>query len=217
MPPHLSPLRRLLAEHLGQLLTPHLAAAVEVAAATPDADSEAIDAVALGVTHWQGYTFHAEDFPDVLPELLAMHAQHFAETDRYAGKPFHPDYQAMAADWRRGAMVQFTVRDDTWAVAGNLRMYLANSRHTGERVAREDTLYLLPEHRRGALAARFLTYCEGALRQLGVQSITIDVRLPKPAADGKPERGLGRLMERRGYRRVGEVYTFDLQGAQHVR
>lgn len=217
MPPHLSPLRCLLAAHLGQPVTPELAAQIEVTAAQLPQDAQPIDDVGLGVVHWQGYTFHAEPFPEVLPELLAMHAQHFAETDRYAGKPFRPDYEAMAADWRRGAMVQFTVRDDTWAVVGNLRMYLATSRHTGERVAREDTLYLLPEHRRGALASRFLDYCEAALADLGVQTITIDVRRPRPAADGKPERSLGRLMERRGYRHVGEVYTLSLQGDSHVR
>jgi GNAT superfamily N-acetyltransferase len=56
------------------------------------------------------------------------------------------------------------------------------STHTKTLIATEDTLYLLPEARQGRIAARFLSYVEEALKQIGAKEIVITVKTVNRAA-----------------------------------
>jgi GNAT superfamily N-acetyltransferase len=72
-------------------------------------------------------------------------------------------------------------------------MYLDKSTHTQTIIATEDTLYLLPEARKGRVARQFVAYVESAMRQLGAREIHITVKTVNKA---------GRFFRMLGYRHI---------------
>ena len=149
-----SPLRQALGAHLGQVLTPEIAAAIEVAALAPQ--DRSIDPSAFGATKHDGYSIQAERFVDALDEIHELHVAHWGETEKHRhGLALNPDYLTMIARERNGDLLQFTMRTADGRLVGNLRMFLATSLHTQTRYASEDSLFILPEHRGGfAVLAR---------------------------------------------------------------
>ncbi|KIO48182.1 hypothetical protein SQ11_13570 [Nitrosospira sp. NpAV] len=81
-------------------------------------------------------------------------------------------------------------------------MYLDKSAHTQTLIATEDTLYLLPEARKGRVAQHFVRYVEDALRLLGVSEINISVKTVNKA---------GRFFRLLGYRHVENGLTKILE------
>lgn len=168
-----------------------------------------IDIGKIEPQEYRGYVFAVEPFDAALPELHALHEAHFAQTERYREhQGLNPDYEAMLWDWRTGRMLQFTMRHEGKLV-GNIRMYLTKSRHTGANVAREDTYFVLEEHRKGFSALRFWQYMEQALLALVGD---VEIR-----TDSKASNNIGRLNEYLGYQKVAEVFVKHLNGARHVR
>lgn len=166
--------RRVMAQFLGQQITPEVAARLEAVLCGRVAP---VDIGQFNPLEWGEYRIGLERFADVLPELHPLHERHWLETEGHRhGLPLAPDYEAMADDEKRGNLVQFTVRRDR-VLVGGLRMYLWNSRHTNTLFAEEDTLYIAPEHRGGFLAMRLLKYAESVLRSLGVREIHADSKL----------------------------------------
>lgn len=196
-------LRATIAQHLGQPLTPEVAAAIECAAVLgPQAGHEPAK---FGEQTYRGYVFKVERLADILPEMHRLHEQHWAETEGFRhGLTMDPDYQAMLADERAGRMLQFTVRLDGELV-GNLRLYLSVSRHTQTKVAREDTLFLTAAHRGGLMAVRFLEFAEDSLRLIGVTEMRADSKVVR-TPDGRVKRA-GVLLERMGYQPVATQYV----------
>lgn len=198
--------RRAVAEHLGSALTPEVAAAIERAASVDELDS-AIDVGMFAPEVHGDYRIAVERFSAVLPELHRLHEHHWLETERHRnGLTLDPDYAAMEASERAGRMLQFTVRKDG-ALVGNLRMYLATSRHTKTLVAHEDTLYLEPVARGGFLAMHLLRYAERALLRLGVVEIRADSKLVNNADV---------LMRRMGYQPVALQFVKMIKEPTHV-
>lgn len=142
--------------------------------------------------------FSVEKFSEIERELHAMHAVHWQETERYRhGIGLSPDYAAMALEEQFGSMLQFTARDGA-TLAGNLRVYLRMSRHTGTLFATEDTLFLSEPYRLGRNAMRFVSYAERALADMGVKEIRCSV---------KTANGAQRFMVGMGYRPVATELT----------
>jgi hypothetical protein len=191
-------LRDALGSNLGCVLTPELAAMIEHLA-TDRADN-ARDPASFEPRAYGGLVFQVESFRDILPELEDLHQQHFAETEQHLrGVALNPNYTYMANRERNGTLIQFTARAADGTLAGNLRMYLGESLHTGRQFAEEDTFYLLPEYRKGATALSFLRYAEEAL--VGMVGV-VEVR-----ANSKIVNQAHRLMEYRGYRHVANQYV----------
>lgn len=98
-----SPIRQALGAHLGQVLTPDVAAAIELAACAPV--DESFDPERFGSVTSGDYTIQAERFADVLDEMHALHVLHWSETEKHrAGLSMRPDYLAAMApgftvDW----------------------------------------------------------------------------------------------------------------------
>lgn len=171
----ISPLRQTLAAHLGQVLTPEVAAQIELVALAPE--DQPIDPCGLGSMVHAGYVIAAEPFEAVLPELHPLHVQHWQETERHRhGIALNPDYIAMAALERAGRLIQFTVRRDG-VLVGNLRVFMGVSLHTQTRYANEDTLYLLPEHRGSFLVMALIKFAEDALSALGISEFRVNSKL----------------------------------------
>lgn len=166
--------RHAVAKHLGQPLTPEVAAAIEGECRPIN---QARDQQAFEIfIHGDSYTFGAERFADIVDELDAMHRAQWAETEvhRHAIE-FCPDYDGLREHERAGSLIQFTVRSGAELV-GHMRLYVHRSLHTQSLFAQEDTLYITPEHRAGMVGLAFLRYIERQLREVGVREIRFDVK-----------------------------------------
>ena len=81
-------------------------------------------------------------------------------------------------------------------------MYLDKSTHTRTLIATEDTLFLMPEARRGRSANRFISYCENALKLIGVREVCVSVKTVNKA---------GRFFRMLGYQHVENGLTKVLE------
>lgn len=160
---------------MGQTITPEVAARLFASAAHfPD---ESINPGLFAEESFQGYVIRVERLADITEEIHPLHLLHWEETEKYRdGVPMSADYRPLVDAERAGKMLQFVVRRDG-ALVGNLRMFLFKSNHTGLLSAREDTLFIHPEHRIPWLAMRLMRYAERALRACAVHDYTVDSKL----------------------------------------
>lgn len=193
--------RMAMARHLGSVITPEVAAAIEVEAFhEPDqaVSPERFEPVTFGE-----YRIRLESFRAILPELHPLHAEHWKETEKHRhGLALNPDYDAMGARERCGRLLQFTVRRGG-DLAGHLRMFTGPSLHTQTPMAEEDTLYMRPEYRGGFAAMALLRYAESALGQLGVREVR---------ANSKVINHADVLMRRLKYQHVANQFVKFLGG-----
>ena len=191
-------LRQAIAANLGKVLTPEVAAAIELGSIVADED-RSHDPEKFGSRSYKGLTFRAERMANILEELHLMHEQHFKETEVHRlGFGLKPNYDYMLGMERSGRMIQFTARNADGGLVGNIRMYVQESLHTGTLYANEDTLYIAPEYRQGFTAVRFMQYVEDCLRAIGVREVRTDSKTINKAH---------RLVEYMGYKHVANKYV----------
>lgn len=184
-----------LAKYSGQVLTREVARDM-LADLFPD---RTIDPAQFGSQRCGSVTFQAELLRDIIPQMHALHQLHWSETEGHRhGLQLDMDYDALLDEERAGTMVQFTARDGDKLV-GNFRLYLRVSRHTCTPFAKEDTLYLMPQYRRGRTALRQLEFAKVALMSIGYREFRADVKRTSPAA--------GRLLEHCGFQAVATEYV----------
>ncbi len=151
--------------------------------------------------------FAEENFADCLEELKPLHIAHWMETENYRqGLPFNPNYERYKTFAEVGFYRLFTARDNG-KVVGNIGMYVTQSMHTQTKIAQEDTLFLLPEARRGFTASKFIRFVESVLVSEGVEEINITI---------KRTNAMDVLMRRLGYTHAANLFT-KITGDAHVR
>ncbi|HEY6043881.1 MAG TPA: GNAT family N-acetyltransferase, partial [Nitrosospira sp.] len=139
------------------------------------------------------FVFSPERIEAIAEEIVSLHQAHWDETEGHRhGLPFDPDYPAFIRYEQAGRYVLLTLRMGG-RLLGNCAMYLDKSTHTQTIIATEDTLYLLPEARKGRVARQFVAYVERAMRQLGAREIHITVKTVNKA---------GRFFRMLGYRHI---------------
>ena len=197
-PINIKALRAEIGRHLGQVLTPEVAVAIEVAARR--ADGLPLDISRFAPQVQGDYVIKVERLGDILHEMHGLHALHWAETEKHRhGLRMDPDYEAMVASEQAGRMVQFTVRTSAGELVGQCRMYLCMSSHTQTLFAEEDTLFVLPEHRCCGVASHLIGYLERILfEQLAVCEIRATTKLVNKA-DG--------LLRSLGYKAVSTGFV----------
>jgi N-acetylglutamate synthase-like GNAT family acetyltransferase len=123
------------------------------------------------------YTFARERLELILAEMKPLHQAHWDEKEVEEGRPgFKPNYEKFILFEQAGRALVFTLRRDGNLI-GNFSLYLSESMHTQALRSTEDTLYIIPEERKGRLAARLVGYAERALKQLGVTEINVTVKI----------------------------------------
>jgi hypothetical protein len=174
------PLRQSLGSHLGQVLTPEIAALIEQAASfTPD---DSIDPLQFKPIESRGYVIQMERFTDIQDELHVLHEQHWMETEGHRhGLDMNPDYAKFVLRERQGGLMQFTLRHGGGLV-GNMRMYLNTSIHTQTRYASEDTIFITPGHRGGMTVIALMRFAERCLLALGIREIRGNSKLMNNAS-----------------------------------
>jgi hypothetical protein len=171
-------IREVIGGHLGQVLTPEIACALEMAAREPIAPPDkSFNPVTFGRQEYHGYVFAVERLREILPALHPLHEAHFLETEKHRlGFGLDMDYDYLMAAEHGGRMLQFTLRHDG-VLVGNIRMFIATSLHTATQYASEDTFFVLPAHRKGLLAIRFWQFMEQAVKAIGVREIRTDSKV----------------------------------------
>lgn len=193
---NITPLRKTIGSYLGQVLTPEIAAEIELSVElVPD---KSIDPAQFGVVAHAGYTIKVERFRDIQDELHALHELHWLETEKHRhGLEMNPDYDEFCARERLGTLIQFTLRNGDELI-GNLRMFLSKSIHTQTRYASEDTLFIRPEHRGSFAAMALMRFAERSLLSLGIREIRANSKLVNHADV---------LMRRMGYTPVATEFV----------
>lgn len=192
----------LLQSSIGHPLTPELAADICVLAhQLPTLVAfDRIDRIQPEI-HGE-FTFALERIEDIADEIKPLHRAHWDETEAHRhGLPFRPDYAAFIQYERAGRYILLTLRSEG-RLLGNCAMYLDRSAHTPTLIATEDTLYLLPEARRGRVAMHFVRYDENVMKLLGAREINITVKTVNKA---------GRFFRLLGYRHVENGLTKILE------
>ena len=195
-------LLNLLKRSVGSKLTADLAADIYVAAGRIETLVPEADIARIQPADHLGFIFSVELIEDIAEEIKPLHRAHWDETEAHRhGLPFQPDYATFIRYEQAGRYILFTLRSEG-KLSGNCAMYLDKSAHTQTTIATEDTLYLLPEARRGRVASRFVAYVENAMRQVGAREINITVKTVNKA---------GRFFRLLGYRHVENGLTKILE------
>lgn len=152
------------------------------------------------------YEFSSENAAVNLEELLPLYAQHYREmqerleADGVPVGPFNPRLDSYMKAAMDGHFLNFVVRSEGKPV-GYCNVWLTSDMHNGELIAREDTVYILPEHRNG-IGKRLVKYGLQMLRARGVRRLHVtamtDLRVEK-------------LWRRMGFKPVATamIYTFE--------
>jgi len=186
-----------LERNLGNTLTPELAQGLLSTLQQPDLNDR-INVEDIPAEEYEGCLILAERIEDLVDEIKPLHAAHWAETESYRhGIELNADYDYMVNAERQGRFILFTVRYEGTLV-GNCMMYLSKSTHTQKWVAEEDTIFILPEYRKGRLGVRLIRYVEDVLRNMGISEIRITVKTVNTVA---------KLMMRMGYAHTGNQLT----------
>jgi hypothetical protein len=125
--------------------------------------------------------FAMEKLRDIMSEVRPLWTMHYAETEGYRQQPMKPDEAQFLRMEESGMWRQFTARNAVGALVGHMGFIVHTNRHTSTKTAVEDYFYLLPEHRAGFNAVRFLRYVIGQLKaeqcaQIGMSSkLTNDI------------------------------------------
>jgi hypothetical protein len=168
----------LLAKHAGKSITRDLAREM-VNELFPDRSHRPEK---FGQQAYEGYTLQLEYLATCWPELQKLHAEQYAETEKYrAGIPMNPDYDVMTERETAGGLMQFTARSAQGELVGHMRIYVTPSAHTQTLVATEDTLFITKAHRGGFLAVRLWQFAEASAIAIGVREIYFDAKLSNRA------------------------------------
>jgi len=152
------------------------------------------------------YTFALENFEKTYRELEPLYRQHYGEMqERLAGEgipigDFNPQLGLYRDFSRAGWLLNYVVRLDGRAV-GYSNIYMTPDMHNGEKIATEDTIYLLPDHRNGTgrkLAQFILEDLDArGVKRLNVTAVT-DLRVAK-------------LWKRMGFKETAVAMTYHFE------
>lgn len=150
-----------------------------------------------------GCTFSIENGADNFAELEPLYRRHYGEMrDRLASEGIAVADFCMRLDvyfayWRAGHLVNYVARLDGRAV-GYANIYLTASMHNSALIAKEDAIYMHPDHRNGN-GRRLAKFVLADLRRRGVTKLDVLAQTDPRAV---------KLWQRLGFRPVGQAMTF---------
>lgn len=173
----------------GQVLTPELIHGLAVCSAPVlEAPQDVVSMGNILSNQYGSVVFQVERLADILDEVSEHHKKQWDEIETHR-EGLNPNYEYMIDAEKQGRYVLFTARKQRRLI-GNTGCYVYESLHTKKLSAKEDTMYIVPEERKGMFAVHFFKYCEAALKSLGVEEVTVQV---------KTSNKVYKLWERQGY------------------
>jgi GNAT superfamily N-acetyltransferase len=155
------------------------------------------------------YTFHVENGADNYPELEPMYRRHYGEMQKRLREQginvgdFNMRLDVYMDRWRAGNLVNYVARHTSGSgreAVGYANMYLTNSMHNHEFIAKEDAIYVLPEHRNGT-GRKLAKFVLADLKARGALRLDVLAQTDPRAV---------KLWERLGARPVAVAMSFTL-------
>lgn len=192
-------LRRTLAQHLGEVLTPELAALIEVSATTA---AKPI-APPLPPRHACGLVLQVERMHAALPELMPLWREHWDTTEGWRSEQaFAPDAEGYLLDDAEGRMLLVTGRRAaTQELVGYVMLYLSRSRHSQALIAFEDAFFLTAPARQGLAGLALLRFGVDCMRALNVTTLGVGTKHAYP---------IDPMLKRLGFTPYGNTWSLAL-------
>lgn len=153
----------------------------------------------------QEYQISLENARETCDEMYPLYARHYREMQERLGRDgvtipdFKPRLESYFKAADAGYFLHYVVRVATGKAVGYCNMYLTNDMHNGEFMAKEDTVYILPEHRNG-IGRKLVLHVREDMRQRGVRRIIVN-----PVTDLR----VGKIWERMGFKPVAQVMVYE--------
>ena len=142
-----------------------------------------------------------EKLKDVWDEFEGLCKEHWHETEEYRhGQGLNIDKKRALHYEELGIYSLYVARIDGKMV-GNMGMYVMPSMHTQQIIGTEDTLFVLPEHRKGSVGLKLVKYVIDDLRKKGVVELQFTVKTDNRAY---------LILERLDFTRIAYQYSKHL-------
>lgn len=151
------------------------------------------------------YRFSLERFEQTYRELEPLYRQHYAEMQKRFKEngieisPYNPRLDMYVKASLEGYLLNFVARTEEADAVGYSNVYLTNDMHNGDLIAREDTIYIAPEHRNG-VGRKLVQFVLEDLGQRGVKrgyvAALTDLRVAK-------------LWNRMGFKHVAHQMVYE--------
>ena len=112
----------------------------------------------------------------LIEEIKPLIAKHYDELGRYKEIPLEPDFDSYLWAEQNGTVRTYTIREHGRLIGYTIFFVTHSLHHKNTRQALQDLLWLDPSYRRQSIGADFLGWCEGRLRDDGVQTVMQVVR-----------------------------------------
>jgi len=153
-----------------------------------------------------GYKIQTELLHETYSHFEPLYRKHYeAMRDRLNGDGIHyAEYNPRLASYfkasREGYLLHFTARAPDGSPAGYCNIWLTNDMHNGELIAKEDMIFVLPEHRNG-IGRLLAHYCLDELRRRSVRRLLVSAMVDLRAV---------KLWKRMGFQELATqmVYNF---------
>lgn len=149
------------------------------------------------------YSFNIENGAENYHELEPLYQKHYGEMrNRLAGQgisigPYNPRLDIYFPGFRAGHIVNYVIRLDGKPVGyGNL--YVTNDMHSGEKIAQEDTIFVVKEHRNG-VGRKLLKFILADLKARGVKRLNVTAMTDLRVVN---------LWQRMGFRPVAQAMSY---------
>lgn len=151
------------------------------------------------------YSIGMENAEWTYPEFEQLYRTHYAEMCKRLAEqgidmpPYNPNLEGYCRGARQGTLLHFTVRHEG-APVGYCNIWITSDAHNSQLIAREDTIFVAPEHRAG-VGSRLCKYMLAELKRRDVWRLHVTT-----ATD--PRATL--MWERIGFKPVGAymMYVF---------
>jgi|HubBroStandDraft_6_1064221.scaffolds.fasta_scaffold06262_5 ribosomal protein S18 acetylase RimI-like enzyme len=145
-------------------------------------------------------TYAREDYAEIIDELRPLLPIHWAEISQRKDIPLDPDFDFYERANRAGVLWAYSARvGPARELAGYCIMtYSARHAHYDHAWAKDDTLWIHPDHRNLGFGNGLFDFFEADLRAMGPVVIQIETRHGHPALEF--------LLKSRGYGPTGMLY-----------
>lgn len=188
-------LNNALAHNLGNTLTPELAVGILQSYLNAEEEDRGLVPGNFQPLQVGDYVVRVERFRDCVEEAALLHRQFWVESGQT--DQLNPDYAQICQLERLGMYAYFTARLGGDLV-GQLAAYVQNCPHTGLLMARDNLLYVAPEHRVGVGKA-LITYAVDVFASIGVRNMECHTA---------PDNRVQSMIKRLGFKHTANRYTF---------
>ena len=150
------------------------------------------------------YRIAIERGEETLSELFPLYATHYREMQERLARDgitvadFDARWDQYCAYWIAGHLINYVVRTEDGKPVGYSNVYLTHDMHNGEFIAREDTIFILKEHRNG-IGKKLVQFILADLKARGVKRVNVNAMTDLRVA---------KLWQRMGFKHAAHAMTY---------